>query len=40
MVWRELKKKPVKLRVERSEGATYVVIPEIAPWSAGFISVN
>ena len=40
VVWRELKKKPVKLRVERSEGATYVVIPEIAPWSAGFISVN
>ena len=40
MVWRELKKKPKKLRLEKVDGATYVVIPEIAPWSAGFLSVK
>lgn len=40
MVWRELKKKPQKLRLEKSGGETYVVIPEIAPWSAGFLYVK
>ena len=40
LVWRELKKKPLKLRLERSDGSTYVVIPEIAPWSAGFLYVK
>ena len=38
--WHELKKKPIKLKLEKSEDANYVTIPEIAPWSAGFVSVN
>ena len=37
VVWREMKKKPVRLRVERSGDSPYVVIPEIAPWNAGYL---
>ena len=37
VVWREMKKKPVRLRVERSGDSSYVVIPEIAPWNAGYL---
>lgn len=34
---RQLRKKPVRVRVERSEGFLYAVIPEIAAWNAGFL---
>lgn len=38
VTWRELRKAPVSLRVERdSDGSAYVEIPEISPWNAGFI---
>ena len=40
MIWNELKKKPLKLRLERADDGIYVVVPEIAPWSAGFLSFN
>jgi len=36
-VWREMKKKPVKLRIERADGFCHVVIPEISAWNAGFL---
>lgn len=32
-----LRKKPVRVRLERSEGFLYAVIPEIAAWNAGFL---
>ena len=35
--WSETKKKPVRVRLERSEGFHYAVIPEIAAWNAGFL---
>jgi len=37
VVWHEMKKKPVRVRLERSEGFLYAVIPEIAAWNAGFL---
>lgn len=37
--WNELKKKPMKLRLERTDDGVYVVVPKIAPWSAGYISL-
>ena len=38
-IWREMKKKPVKLRLEHSSsGETFAVIPEISAWNAGFIA--
>ena len=37
VVWHEMKKKPVKLRIERADGFCYVVIPEISAWNAGFL---
>lgn len=38
-IWREMKKKPVKLRLEyTSTGETYIVIPNISAWNAGFIA--
>ena len=40
MIWNELKKKPLKLRLERTDDGVYVEIPEIAPWSAGYLSQN
>ena len=40
MIWNELKKKPLKLRLERADDGIYVIVPEIAPWSAGFLSFN
>ena len=33
----DLRKKPVRVRLERSEGFLYAVIPEIAAWNAGFL---
>jgi len=33
----QLRKKPVRVRLERSEGFHYAVIPEIAAWNAGFL---
>ena len=38
-IWRELKKKPVRIPLESTPpGESYVVIPEISAWSAGFLS--
>lgn len=39
VVWHELKNKPVRLRLEHDGGHTYVTIPEMAPWSAGFLEI-
>lgn len=39
-VWYEMKKKPVRIRLEKIDGEIYAVIPEIAPWNAGFLGVN
>lgn len=37
-VWRELRKKPVKLKVKHDiDGTAYVEIPSIAAWNAGFV---
>ena len=38
--WHELKKRPMRIRLEKTDGAVYAVIPEIAPWSAGFLSIE
>lgn len=36
--WRELRKKPVKLKIERDDdGKAYIEVPSIAAWSAGFV---
>ena len=40
LVWHEMKKAPVRLPLERDADAVYVEIPEIAPWNAGFISIE
>lgn len=41
VVWHELRHKPVRLRVQRTEqGEAYVVVPSIAAWNAGFIEVQ
>lgn len=37
--WCELKKKPVRLSLEHDGEHTYVTIPEIGPWSAGFLEI-
>lgn len=39
VTWREMKKKPVRIPLEHVDGCCYAVIPEIAPWSAGFIEI-
>ena len=37
-VWRELRKAPVRLKVERdADGSAFVEIPSISAWSAGFL---
>lgn len=36
-VWREMKKKPVRVRIERADGFSYVTVPQIASWNAGFL---
>ena len=37
-VWHELRKKPVKLKIERSgDGNAYVEVPSLGAWNAGFI---
>lgn len=37
-VWHELRKKPLKLRIERdAEGRAYVEVPSIGAWNAGFL---
>lgn len=38
--WNELKMKPMRLRLERTDDGVYVVVPKIAPWSAGYISLS
>ena len=35
VIWHELKKKAVRLPVKKEGDVAYVVIPDIAPWSAG-----
>ena len=40
LVWNELKKKPQKLSLERTSNGTYVVIPEIKAWNAGYLLIN
>ena len=37
VVWREMKMKPVRCRVEQENGISYVSIPRIAAWNAGFL---
>lgn len=38
VVWRELRKDPVNLKIDREgNGVTYVEIPSISAWSAGFL---
>ena len=38
---RELRRKPVKLRVERDEdGVAYVSVPSIGAWNAGFLEIG
>ena len=40
VVWRELRQKPVRLRVERDEqGRAYVDVPSIQAWNAGFVEI-
>ena len=38
IIWHEMKKKPVRIPMERVDGSVYAVIPEIAPWNAGFLT--
>ena len=41
VTWRELRRKPVKLRVERDEdGVAYVSVPSIGAWNAGFLEIG
>lgn len=40
LIWNELKKKPLKLHLERTNEGVYVTVPEIAPWNAGYLSLN
>ena len=38
VMWREMKKKPVRVRLERdADGLCYVTIPSISAWNAGFL---
>lgn len=38
LMWREMKKKPVRVRLERdADGLCYVTIPSISAWNAGFL---
>jgi hypothetical protein len=39
-VWHELKKKPVRCRTEVVDGQTYVTIPQISAWNAGFLELK
>ena len=38
--WNEMKKRPVRCRVECVGGASYVTIPEISAWNAGFLEIK
>jgi hypothetical protein len=40
VIWHELKKKPVRCRVEVVDNQTYVEIPQIAAWNAGFLEIR
>ena len=40
VTWHELKKKPLRCRVESVDGQTYVMIPQIAAWNAGFLEIK
>ena len=40
VTWHELKKKPLRCRVESVDGQTYVMIPQIAAWNAGFLEIR
>ena len=40
LIWNELKKKPKKLCIDRTASGAYVVIPEIAAWNAGYLSID
>jgi hypothetical protein len=40
VIWHELKKKPVRCRVEVVDDQTYVEIPQIAAWNAGFLEIR
>ena len=40
VTWHELKKKPLRCRVESVGGQTYVTIPQIAAWNAGFLEIK
>lgn len=38
MLWKELRKAPVKLKISRTpEGTAEVEIPHISAWNAGFV---
>ena len=40
VTWHELKNKPLRCRVESVDGQTYVTIPQIAAWNAGFLEIK
>ena len=38
LTWREMKKKPVRVRLERdADGLCYVTVPSLSAWNAGFL---
>ena len=38
VMWREMKKKPVRVRLERdADGLCYATVPSISAWNAGFL---
>jgi hypothetical protein len=41
VTWRELRRKPVRLKIERDEhGEAYVSVPSIGAWNAGFLEIG
>ncbi len=37
VVWHEMKKKPVTLKLQKEDGQIYVTVPELDAWNGGFI---
>jgi hypothetical protein len=40
VIWHELKKKSLNCRLESVDGQTYVTVPHIAAWNAGFLEIK
>lgn len=38
--WYEMKKKPVRLSVERTDGKAFITLPELEAWNAGFVHIK